>query len=182
MKLEIIKESLKKSLEIKESSSCLLLVDDSSLDLEINLEKEIAFDLYIIGKNKGNNHYNIETYQKDDSRINLDIKLINEGEFGSSINAHVKKIDNGLSNESIRILNKGKATVKPNLLVEGKNSVANHSSYIGKLSDDEIYYLMTRNIKKKDAELILEKAFLIDEKTRNYLEEINKFLGGHDER
>ena len=51
--------------------------------------------------------------------------------------------------------------IKPNLFIDENDVVANHSALIGTFKDDEIFYLMSRGLDKKDAENLLTKGFLL---------------------
>ena len=83
-------------------------------------------------------------------------------------------------NQSGRIINmtENPCTIKPNLFIDEEDVVANHSALIGTFSPDEIFYLMSRGISKRDSENLLTKGFLLNGITyyRKTLEEmINKY-------
>lgn len=63
-----------------------------------------------------------------------------------------------------RIINMSndKCTIDPKLLIEENDVIANHSALIGKFSDDELFYLMSRGISEKEATILLVKGFLMD--------------------
>ena len=66
-------------------------------------------------------------------------------------------------NQSGRIINMTNNTcvIKPNLFIDENDVTANHSALIGTFSFDEIFYLMSRGICKKDAENLLTQGFLL---------------------
>ena len=48
-----------------------------------------------------------------------------------------------------------KITSKPILLIDEFDVIANHGASIGKMSDDSLFYLMSRGLTKKDAFLLV---------------------------
>lgn len=93
-------------------------------------------------------------------------------------------VSNGITgcdiNQSARIINMTENTcsIKPNLFIDEEDVVANHSALIGTFSSDEIFYLMSRGISKKESENLLTKGFLLNGITyyKDILEEIiNKY-------
>ena len=66
-------------------------------------------------------------------------------------------------NNRIITMNNNKCNINPNLLIEENDVIANHSALIGKFNENEIFYLMSRGIKRDDAIKLLTKGFLYDE-------------------
>ena len=62
-------------------------------------------------------------------------------------------------NTILNLANK-KCEIKPNLFIDSFDSLANHSAYIGRFSQDKIFYLMTRGLTEKEATNLLIKGFL----------------------
>lgn len=60
-------------------------------------------------------------------------------------------------------LHEGKSFILPNLIVDNNDIEASHSAYIGTFDEDDIFYMMSRGIKEKDAEKLLIRAFLIND-------------------
>ena len=54
------------------------------------------------------------------------------------------------------------ANIKPNLIIDNNEIEANHSAYIGTFKEDEMFYLMSRGINKKNCYKLLLKAFLLN--------------------
>lgn len=72
------------------------------------------------------------------------------------------KIEKGMSKSKCVQLSKGiimddnaKITSKPILLIDEFDVVANHGASIGKMSDDSLFYLMSRGLTKKEAFLLV---------------------------
>lgn len=99
----------------------------------------------------------------------------------SNVNCHGVNILNGLLNFSVttkvipnvkdakanqfsRIINQtdNVCVITPNLLIEGNTSEAEHSAYVGSFSDEELFYLNTRGVSKKNAEKLLIDGFITD--------------------
>jgi Fe-S cluster assembly scaffold protein SufB len=60
--------------------------------------------------------------------------------------------------------------LKPNLLIDNDDIEAEHSAYIGRFKEDEIFYLMTRGISREDATDLLVRSFLIGDMDISYEE------------
>ena len=83
-------------------------------------------------------------------------------------------------NQDSRIINMtdNACIIKPNLFIDEEDVNANHSALIGTFSFEEVFYLMSRGINKKDADSLLTRGFLM--KGINYYKEyleglINKY-------
>ena len=75
-------------------------------------------------------------------------------------------------------MTKNNCIIKPNLFIDENDVVANHSALIGTFLPDEIFYLMSRGISRKESENLLTKGFLLRGITyyKETLEEmINKY-------
>ena len=49
--------------------------------------------------------------------------------------------------------------ISPNLFIDTSSIVANHSAYIGKFRDEELFYMMSRGISEKEALKLLMQGF-----------------------
>lgn len=64
-------------------------------------------------------------------------------------------------NGRIITLNDNECSINPNLLIEENDIEASHSALIGKFSDEELFYLMSRGINRESAINLLTKGFLL---------------------
>ena len=79
----------------------------------------------------------------------------------------VGKIEKGMSNSNCVQKSRGiilsdgaRIKVLPSLLIDEFDVAANHGCAIGKIDEEGLYYLMSRGITKKDAEMLIIKGFL----------------------
>ena len=151
----------------------------------INLNGERAkvdFNLKTVCKN--NEKYNFLVYHNAKNTVshivNNGVNILN-GVLEFNVSGFVSKGITGCDiNQSGRIINmtENTCTIKPNLFIDENDVVANHSALIGTFSEDEIFYLMSRGVSKKDAESLLTKGFLLNSITyyKDTLEDIiNKY-------
>ena len=174
------------------------LEEDSYLNSQkINDGKKIK-EMTVINLNGENAkaHFNLKTISKYDEKYNFLVyhnakntvsNIVNngvnilDGELEFNVSGFVSKGITGCDiNQSGRIINmtENSCTIKPNLFIDEEDVVANHSALIGTFSPDEIFYLMSRGISKRDSENLLTKGFLLNGITyyRKTLEEmINKY-------
>lgn len=126
---------------------------------------DINYTLKTISKNKED--YNIMVYHNADytnSNINNEGVNIHDGELKFNLTSAV--FDNIIGckvNQAGRIINltNNQCFVNPNLLIENNDVEANHSAAIGRFSDEEIFYLISRGIDYNNAINLLIKGFLI---------------------
>lgn len=77
------------------------------------------------------------------------------------------KIDKGMSGSKCSQLSRGIVmdddsfiTAKPILLIDEFDCFANHGASIGKMSDEDLFYLMSRGLSKNDAFLLILKGII----------------------
>ncbi len=89
--------------------------------------------------------------------------VMNDSKLLFEVNSTVKKGNKNskLNQESkIIIMSSNNSIIKPNLFIDEYDVDAIHSATIGKFRKEEIFYLMTKGIKEKDATFLLIKGFL----------------------
>ena len=69
------------------------------------------------------------------------------------------------------------------MLVNNYDTTCNHSCYIGHFKEEEMFYLKSRGLNKKESERLLAKAFLLSNMDINFLNrnmilEDLKLIGG----
>lgn len=64
-------------------------------------------------------------------------------------------------NSRIITLNEKECNINPNLFMEENDVIASHSAFIGKFSDEELFYLQSRAVPYKKALHLLIKGFLL---------------------
>lgn len=113
------------------------------------------YDIYVYHNNKNtvsnikNNSVNIN---KGTTNFNV-TSVVYNGITGCTLN-QINKIIN---------LNDKECKIQPNLLIEEHDVVANHSALIGKFSEDEIFYLMSRGITRETSIKLLTRGFLLED-------------------
>ena len=59
-------------------------------------------------------------------------------------------------------MNDGKSTICPNLLIDNYDVDSSHGAYIGKFSEEKLFYLMSRGINREDSYRLLLESYLIN--------------------
>jgi len=140
-----------------------------SEQLIFNLNGENAKVNYLlktISSNKEN--YDLMVYHNSSNTesniINNGVNVL-DGELSFVVSGFVQNgyVDCVLDQKN-RIINltNNACTIKPNLFIDENDVVANHSAHIGKCSDEEMFYLMSRGIEPKVAENLIIKGFLLN--------------------
>ena len=142
---------------------------NSSSHVEVNLVTEgVTLHYYYNNINYDNNYFNIEVHHM---KSNTHSELYNHGVNISNkkLDYHVdgivpKESSKCICNQENQIINMsdGKSTIFPNLLIDNYDVESNHAAYIGKFSEDKIFYMMSRGITREEAERLLLNGFLIN--------------------
>ena len=174
------------------------LEENSYLNTENIIDAKQIKEMTVINLNGQNAeiNYNLKTISKEEEKYNFLVYHkakntishirnngvnIKEGKLEFNVSSFV---NNGIKGCNIaqdgRIINMTKniCTIKPNLFIDENDVIANHSALIGTFSFNEIFYIMSRGIEKKDAENLLTQGFLLKNITHyeNKIKEIiNKY-------
>lgn len=149
---------------------------NSSLNTSINLDKEgCILDYFYSTINIDDNKYVIDiNHNKKNTKSNVLNHGINymSNVLDFLINSRVLNTSSGVDtnqNSKIILLGDNNSSIKPNLLIDNDDIVANHASYIGYFKDEDLFYLSSRGICNNDAYKLLAKAFLMGNRDINYL-------------
>ena len=71
---------------------------------------------------------------------------------------------NTIVNQQNKIIteNQNLCKICPNLIVDEQDVIASHSAYLGDVNENELFYLQTRGISRKDARDLLIQGFLLE--------------------
>jgi len=179
---ELIEES---NYDVKYEVTGNLLINRFLINSNVNKEVElVGFDSNIVCNHsiiseKDNNYIlkiNHDNKNTKATFINHGINIKNRLTF--EINPIInEKSTNTISNQDsvIITLNNSDAKIKPNFIINNNDVIANHSSYIGKFKENEIFYLKSRGLNEKECIKLLAKGFLIGKMNLEY-DEIEKIL------
>lgn len=136
-----------------------------------NDESKVDYVLKTISS--GSEKYNLVVNHNSPNTISNVINNavnINNGEVFFDVNGVIPKgMTNCTLNQNNRIVtfNEKKCQINPNLLVDENDVCANHSAFVGKFNDDDLFYLQSRGINYNDALKLLTKGFLTSNLTLN---------------
>ena len=160
---------------------------NSNSHVEINLVKE-GISLYYYYNNINYDDHSFEIYvhhKKGNTRSELYNHGVNVGK--GKLNYYIegvvpKESSNCVCNQENQIMNMndGKSTIFPNLLIDNYDIDCNHSAYIGKFSEEKLFYMMSRGFSEEEANRLLLNSFLLNmdsidfSKIKLFMEEIEK--------
>ena len=144
---------------------------NSSIKTKLNLDKEeVSLDYFYSCINTSDNKYVLDICHNCKNTksvvVNNGINL-KSGKLDFIVNGIIlKDSSNVLCNQSnsIIVFDYNNATIKPNLIVDNNDISANHSAYIGKFKEEDVFYLKSRGLSLKEAYKLLTKAFLVGER------------------
>lgn len=181
------------NLNIKEDSVCNIKNIESLKELKINIENNAKLILneyseslerqYIIKITQNSNSlfiYNLNFKTIKSFNLKIEVNLIGNNSSNKinihglndnskcniEVNGNIEKntIDNELyENVKIINLNDAKTTVLPNMYVDTKNVIANHSTSISTINNDYLFYLKSKGIDELDAKQLIIDGFLSNE-------------------
>ena len=135
---------------------------NESLNVELNLENaSVNVKNLTINKAISSKYYQHVIHNKP--KTFSDIKNVAVALEGGNINYEtVGKINKGMNNSNCKQISRGvvmdnSSTVesKPILLIDEYDCFANHGAAIGKVNDEDLFYLMSRGLNKTDAFLLI---------------------------
>lgn len=180
--------NLNLNIKIEDGAAMVLNMFDYavSLDVHIDIEANDNSSFQINSSFICENKYSLDIETKlYGSAIcgEVNVRGINEKE------GTVKVVMNGtvagetkgnVLNEYAKVLNKSELSnvLIPNLIVNTNEVEANHGVSIGKIDDNELFYLMSKGINKYHAVKIIEEGFILSIMPDDIKEKIKNILVG----
>lgn len=178
------------NLNVSEDTTCIIPKGNNINDLNINISdgvkliinqySEVIENNLFIRINQSSNSdfiYNHSFISKKEYNLNINVNMIgnnskniinvhgisDEGKSKVIVDGNVIKDtrDNELY-ENIKLLNinNGTSNIYPNMYIDTKNVIANHSASISTVNEDYIFYLMSKGIDRKNAIKLILDGFL----------------------
>lgn len=148
--------------------------------VRVYLNKNSVINYYFKTVSKNSERYDLEIrHEKDTSVsniINNGINILNGSLIFNVSTLLPNNVVNTNINQNNRIINLNNklCQINPNLFIDENDVVANHSAYIGKFKDEEIFYLQRLGLSYNDAEKLLIKGFLRKDMPKSMDKYINK--------
>ncbi|MBU5688273.1 MAG: SufD family Fe-S cluster assembly protein [Candidatus Aenigmarchaeota archaeon] len=150
------------------------LINRLKIESQISLNAENKIKGMFFGNEK--QHYNIVT-----NAIHLEEASVNDilvkgalndyatsSYFGSIvINKRAQKADSYLADHVLLLSENAKANSIPSLKIDANDVKATHGATISQLDEEQIFYLLSRGLNKKEAESLIVQAFFNDVKINN---------------
>ena len=204
--IEIIKDCNLNILINNKDVKIILLIKNSLVNINLVVNKDNNLIINSLGIDSSIN-YNVDINENSNILVidsifsNIDsinnIKLNHKGNnsivkfYTNGININNKKMYFYLDGivpknscgiyleENSKIINisDGDSKIIPNLIIDTKEVSANHSAFIGTLSNNDLSYLMSRGIDKEIASKLLIKSILLSKmelNTDKFIEEIER--------
>ena len=187
----LIKNSLV-NIKLKLNDNASLIINNLGIDASINYEVVLAnnSNLKVVDSilSKVDSINNINIYHRGNNSqtkfYTNGINLENQKLY-FNINGIVEKNSlNSIIDENSKIINlkDGDSKIIPNLIIDTKEVIANHSAFIGTFSNSDLYYLMSRGINESEVKKLLIKSLLLSKMENNnedFIKEIyNNLIGG----
>jgi len=158
---------------LEENSSLLMIYVSKNSNDKVNIyldgkNSNVSFYYRTINEfNELNQEFNINVYHNNDNTIsslqNHGVNLQN-GSMKFYVNGIVdKNLKDVVCNQVNQIveMENGSSIIIPNLLIDTNEVIANHSAYISKFREEELFYLQLRGINKDDCYNLLKINFVL---------------------
>ena len=158
------------NLELEANSNLLInqLSIDNNLNLDINLleNSNLQYIISFLSSNDSLNNITINHKESNShSKVVTNAVNLSNHKLYLSMNGIIPKTSlNCFLEENSKIinLNNGDSKIIPNLIIDNKEVVANHSAFIGKFKEDEVNYLKSRGLNQETINDLLLKATLLN--------------------
>ena len=117
---------------------------------------------------------NTKSYQKIKSVLNKNSKAIFQGKI--FVDSKAQKTDGYQLSKAIILDKDSEFDSKPELEIYADDVKCSHGSTSGNLDENEIFYLMSRGLNRKDAKKLLIKGFLHDAVETITNQEVKKYF------
>ena len=167
---------------IKEDTVIYHFSINSSSKVNVTLDKEnVSLYYYYSTINYEDNDFSIKIVH---NKSNTHSEVFNHGvnvkknKLNFDVTGVVlKNSSKCVCNQENQIINMsdGKSSICPNLLIDNYDVNSNHSAYIGKFRDEEIFYMESRGIPRDACNRLLLNGFLINSDSISY-EKVKDFI------
>lgn len=161
-----------------------IMLETSEETLNVNLNSQLAnADIKVLSIANKNNSYFLQNINHNEEQTTSNIVNVGVAMNGSYIKFEpIGKINKGKKNSKCAQLSRGivmddisKIEAKPILLIDEFDCFANHGASIGKMNDEDLFYLMSRGLNKTEAFMLILKGIIkpyIDSVPEDYKEKI----------
>ena len=157
------------NIDLDKNSSLLVnsLNKDNSINIKVNLlsKSSVTYNNSVVSNSDSLNNISINHLESDSiSNINNNgINLSNNKLFFTIDGIVNKELKNITCNQSSKIINFsiGNSKIIPNLIIDSNDIIASHSAYIGKIGEEEKFYMQSRGISDIDIKKIIYRSTLL---------------------
>ena len=170
---------------LKENANLLVnsLNKDNNVNVTINLKENtyINYNHSIMSENNSNNSFIINHLENNSTSIinNNGINMSSHNLFFKIDGIIPQRLSNISCSQNSKIINfsNGNSKIIPNLIIDSNDIVANHSAYIGKIDDEEKFYMASRGLSDIDIKKLIYKSVLLGKmELLEEEEEFNKII------
>jgi Fe-S cluster assembly protein SufD len=168
MKVELLKSKKNIKLNPNEDTQ-YILIPENEVNAEVNLEKEgVAVDLIVPFSLNGKSKANLKTlslHKAPNTSCDVNIKT---ALFDSARSEYVGKIiieknarqTNSFLHDEVLLIGENTGNnSQPILEIEADDVSASHGATTGRINEDQIYYLLSRGLSRKEAEKTIIEGF-----------------------
>lgn len=155
-------------------------LDDMTININQNNDSIVNFNYSFINYDNSNVKIN-NNIKGNNNTSNFIVRNISKKEL-SKIEVCANIIKDSKNNEVYEkingITNGGNILVKPDIICDSFETVANHSSVIGYVNKDELHYLMSKGLDLDTANKLICNGFILNNMDKYMQEKILKEGGG----
>ena len=144
-------------------------MNDCSIWFEIRVREGAEAELFVLvigeGIEKGQLHTSM-VHLEPNTRANVQVKAVLDGESKLTFDGlikivpHAQKTQSYLREDVLLLSKDAQSLGKPQLEIEANDVKASHGSTIGRIDDDQLFYLASRGIDKEDGKKAIIQGFI----------------------
>ncbi|MEK7125636.1 MAG: SufD family Fe-S cluster assembly protein [Patescibacteria group bacterium] len=144
-------------------------MNDCNIFFEVRVHEGAEAELFVLvvgeGVEKGQLHTAM-VHLEPNTRANVQVKAVLDGESKLTFDGLIKILPNAQKTQSylredVLLLSKDAQSLgKPQLEIEANDVKASHGSTIGRIDDDQLFYLSSRGINQEDGKKAIVQGFI----------------------
>lgn len=144
-------------------------MNSCNISFEIQVHEGGEFDLYglVIGQNNEKGNFNVSIiHLEPNTKSNIRVKAVIDNQSKLNFTGLIKvkksaqKTQSYLREDVLLLANNIQTLSKPQLEIEANDVKVSHGTTIGRINQEQLFYLTSRGISKEQGKMIITKGFV----------------------
>lgn len=144
-------------------------MNESNVSFVVRLQEGAAADLQVLALGEGKEQGQFQTsiiHLEPNTRANVQVKAVLDGESKFTFNGLIKvlppaqKTQSYLREDVLLLSKDARSFGQPQLEIEANDVKASHGSTIGRIDEDQLFYLASRGVSSDDGKKLIVRGFI----------------------